>query len=349
MNNFNEVEWRSYIKFCVVLNKPSAEIIQNLHQAMGTSSPSDRTIFRWIAHFRAGNQAIEDEPREGRPRSSRNEENVDAIKALVGQDPQLSIDLMADITGLSYGSVQTILTNDLRLRRILAKWVPHELSKAQKEERKETALFLMRKLNELGSNGRKRIVTGDETYLYLNMPETRRSASAWVPESGPPPQIPKQKISGDKVCYGFFFGPEGLVTQIPTPPGTTVTGRFYADSVLPKVLRSFNAIRPGEVMLLHHDNAPAHRSGVVMEYIDQKGIKLLPHPPYSPDLAPCDFWLNSFLKESLAGNSYSTRSALGSGINQWFKQVPKERFERVFEDWSTRLKICVESDGRYVD
>ena len=170
-----------------------------------------------------------------------------------------------------------------------------------------------------------------------------------MPESGPAPQIPKPKISGDKVCYGFFFGPEGLVAQIPTPPGTTVTGRFYADSVLPKVLRSFNAIRPGEVMLLHHDNAPAHRSGVVMEYIDQKGIKLLPHPPYSPDLAPCDFWLNSFLKESLAGNSYSTRSALGSGINQWFKQVPKERFERAFQDWSTRLKICVESDGRYFD
>jgi [histone H3]-lysine36 N-dimethyltransferase SETMAR len=345
---FSEAEWRSHIKFCVVLNKPSAEIVQNLQQAMGPSAPSDRTIFRWIAHFKAGNQATENEARIGRPRSSRSEENINAIRILIRQDPQLSIEMIAAHTGLGYGSVQRILTDELCMRRILAKWVPHELSQSQMEERKETSLFLMKRLKSLGSDGRKSIVTGDETYLYLNFPETRRSASAWVAEGDPHPQIPKPKISGEKVCYGFFFGPEGLVAQIPAPPGTTVTGKFYADSVLPKVLRSFSAVRPGDTMLLHHDNAPAHRSGVVMEYIDQAGIKLLPHPPYSPDLAPCDFWLNCLLKESLAGNSYSSRSALGSGINQWFRGVPKERFEKVFEDWSMRLKICVESNGMYV-
>ena len=41
----------------------------------------------------------------------------------------------------------------------------------------------------------------------------------------------------------------------------------------------------------HQDNAPVHNSILVTDYLTKMGIKTLPHPPYSPDLAPCDFWL----------------------------------------------------------
>ena len=41
----------------------------------------------------------------------------------------------------------------------------------------------------------------------------------------------------------------------------------------------------------HQDNAPVHNSILVTDYLTKMGIKTLPQPPYSPDLAPCDFWL----------------------------------------------------------
>ena len=41
----------------------------------------------------------------------------------------------------------------------------------------------------------------------------------------------------------------------------------------------------------HQDNALVHNSILVTDYLTKMGIKTVPQPPYSPDLAPCDFWL----------------------------------------------------------
>ena len=42
-------------------------------------------------------------------------------------------------------------------------------------------------------------------------------------------------------------------------------------------------------MLLHQDNAPAHTARLTQEFLNQNRVRQLRHPPYSPDLAPCDF------------------------------------------------------------
>ena len=52
----------------------------------------------------------------------------------------------------------------------------------------------------------------------------------------------------------------------------------------------------------NQDNAPVHNSILVTDYLTKMGIKTVPQPPYSSDLAPCDFWL--FLK--LRGCRYKT-------------------------------------------
>jgi hypothetical protein len=53
--------------------------------------------------------------------------------------------------------------------------------------------------------------------------------------------------------------------------------------------------------LLHHDNAPCHAALSVRELLTKHSIPVVPHPPYSPDLAPCDFFLFSRLKSILKG------------------------------------------------
>jgi len=53
--------------------------------------------------------------------------------------------------------------------------------------------------------------------------------------------------------------------------------------------------------ILHHDNAPSHKALSVKEFMAQKSITELEHPPYFPDLAPNDFWLFPKIKSALKG------------------------------------------------
>jgi hypothetical protein len=55
--------------------------------------------------------------------------------------------------------------------------------------------------------------------------------------------------------------------------------------------------------LLHHDNAPCHAALNVMEFLAKHSIPMVPHPPYPPDLAPCDFFF-PMLDRTLKGNLF---------------------------------------------
>jgi transposase len=61
---------------------------------------------------------------------------------------------------------------------------------------------------------------------------------------------------------------------------------------------------------LLHGNALSHKAAIVREYLKQEKVVRLPHPPYSPDLAPCDFFLFTRLKKHLAGRKYQTQKHL---------------------------------------
>jgi len=56
--------------------------------------------------------------------------------------------------------------------------------------------------------------------------------------------------------------------------------------------------------ILHHDNAPAHTSHLVQQFLAKHGTAQLQQPPYSPDFAPCDFFLFPSLKKVLKGHRF---------------------------------------------
>ena len=81
---------------------------------------------------------------------------------------------------------------------------------------------------------------------------------------------------------------------------------------------------------LLHDNARPHKTKLVREKLDRMRVVELDHPPYSPDLAPCDFWLFPKLKKHLSGREFESRAHLGSPIFQCMKGIPREDFKKVF-------------------
>ena len=93
------------------------------------------------------------------------------------------------------------------------------------------------------------------------------------------------------------------------PTGQTVNKEYYVE-VFREFMKRFRRKRPALFKSgqwhFHQDNAPVHNSILVTDYLTKLGIKTVPHPPYSPDLALCDFCLFSKLKEKLRGCRYET-------------------------------------------
>ena len=141
---------------------------------------------------------------------------------------------------------------------------------------------------------------------------------------------------------------------MPVKKGKSITGKYYKDVVLKKLKTYFQKRRPAtgfkHVRLLN-DNAPAHTSAIVTAFLKKEKVTVLPHPPYSPDLAPSDFFLLSKLKAFLAGRKYQSQQALGSAIHQYMYliTVPKSAYREAFKKWIHRLKLCISSHGEYFE
>jgi hypothetical protein len=78
-------------------------------------------------------------------------------------------------------------------------------------------------------------------------------------------------------------------------------------------------------------------------------MKQAPHPLYSPDLAPSDFFLFGHVKGKLIGYHVETPSELLVRIRVILAEIPRETLNAVFLEWMERLQKCVQVDGEYVE
>ena len=129
-------------------------------------------------------------------------------------------------------------------------------------------------------------------------------------------------------CFIHIFDSKGPVLQIPVPKGSSVTEKFYRESVLTQLVNFYQKRRPRtdvRGIKLLHDNALAHKSATVQEYLKESGLDVLDPPPYSPDLSSCDFWLFPRLKEMLAGHRFQSYCGIGSAVYQCLQHIYLKR------------------------
>ena len=112
-----------------------------------------------------------------------------------------------------------------------------------------------------------------------------------------------------------FFDSKGIIYINWVPHGQMVNKEYYV-GVLREFRKRFRHKR-AELFKsgqwhLHQDNAPTHKSIMVTSYLTEMGIKTVPHPPYSPDLAPCDFWMFPRLKEKIRTGIYKELKSLNA-------------------------------------
>ena len=91
------------------------------------------------------------------------------------------------------------------------------------------------------------------------------------------------------------------------------------------------------------DNAPVHNSILVTNYLTKMGIKTVPHHPYSPHLAPCNFWL--FPK--LRGFRHETIEEMKEAVTKFIYTLTQEDFHGAFQKLLERYKKCIAAGGDY--
>ena len=113
-------------------------------------------------------------------------------------------------------------------------------------------------------------------------------------------------------------------------------------------MRQRRGLNEDQVIRLHHDNAPAHTAHATAQYMAQNGFQLVPHPPYSPDVAPCDYYLFGATKAALAGRHFESTSAISSALAGFFRGVDATTWRKVFDNWVARMEALIEKKGGYL-
>ena len=122
---------------------------------------------------------------------------------------------------------------------------------------------------------------------------------AWVPEAK---NVQDAKSTG-KVMATVFWDAKGVIMLDFLPKRSTITGVYYAN-LLDQLRTAISEKRRGKLskgVLLQQDNARVHTCKVAMDALERNGYELIPHPAYSPDLAPSDFFLFPNLKKDIRG------------------------------------------------
>jgi hypothetical protein len=76
-------------------------------------------------------------------------------------------------------------------------------------------------------------------------------------------------------------------------------------------------------------------------------VRLTPHPPYSPDLLPSDFFLFGYVKEYLKGMVFPSYEELLDAIDEVVTGIESETLTAVFEHWMQRLEWVSKNNGHY--
>lgn len=351
MADSDKSELRVNVKFLVKLGWGKQQIIDAITKVYGDDFVSSRTIYRWIARFENGREDVQDDHRSGRPSTSVNEQNVDAVHLLVEEDRRITLDEIAMTLDISHGSVEEILHDHLHLSKLSARWVPKALREDHKIQRADCAVHFLNLFDANPAEFLDRFVTGDETWIYQYDPETKIQDKQWLPTGGSGPIKFKSERTVGKVMATIFWDAEGVILIDWLENKRTVTGSYY-ESVLRKLHDALIKNRPGKMhrhVLFHHDNAPGHTSNLSRAVLREFRWEILPHPPYSPDLAPSDFFLFPKLKSHIKGIHWGSLSEVKAAVIDWFRSNDQSFYRNGLEGWRHRYEKCLALDGEYVE
>jgi len=175
------------------------------------------------------------------------------------------------VLGISYGTCQRVLTEELGMHHVAAKFVPRILTADQKQQH----VNVCTELCQLASDDEtflSRVITCDECWVYSYDPETKQKSSQWKSPTSPRPKKASQVKSNVNSMIITFSDIKGTLHKEFVPAGQNVKFGFYCD-VLRRLHENMRRGSPKlwreQTWLLHHDNALSHTSAFIHQFLAQ--------------------------------------------------------------------------------
>ena len=172
----------------------------------------------------------------------------------------------------------------------------------------------------------------------------------WKHPGSPAPKKMKTVSSG-KIMVTIFWDEDGVLVVDFLEPGQTINSERYV-KVLRKLKQAIRKKRPSleaTNITLHHDMARSHTVHITAQEIANLGWKIMPQPPYSPDLAPSDFHLFGPLKDELRDHHFKTDEDGKRAVREWVKKSESAFFRAGFRRWAERWVKCVQAGGDWFE
>lgn len=329
---------RACLLYDFKLGKTAVDSHLSLCKAFGKSILSERQCQRWFERFESGDESLKDEEHDRRPVSIDDE----VLANMIEDDPTLT----AEILSREFQCDARTVTNHLHAigkSYRCGKWTPHLLTASHKASRVITCSILLRMSKRSGFWDS--ILTADETWILMNNSTRKRQ---WLSPNQPPIPTPKPDIHGKKVMLSCWWNSQGLVWFELIEHGKTVNAARYV-SQLPHVNEALRkrGINSSSVRYLQ-DNAKPHTAKITQEKIEELGWELLPHAPYSPDLAPSDYHLFRLMKHTLSEESFKDVAAVEKWVRSYFRSKPREFFADGIRALKEKWRTVIDNNGEYI-
>ncbi|XP_054158390.1 histone-lysine N-methyltransferase SETMAR-like [Oppia nitens] len=318
----------------------ASETLKNINEVYPNAVSRSR-VYEWFQRFNSGDYSLEDKERSGAPPKVDN----DVLSYLIEEDPKMSTREIGQLFEVNH---QTII-NHLGLigkRYLAGVWVPHELTPAQKAQRVTICQSL------LSRNRREpflhRIVTGDEKWvLYVNVTlkgQWRSIGQAPIPTVRP-------DIHQRKVMLCIWWCTKGVAHWELLDIGQTLDSIVYCrqlEDLQTSLLRKYRNLVKRSGVMFHQDNARPHVSNITRQKLETLEWEVMPHPPYSPDIAPSDYHLFRSLQHFLDGKRFNNKESVETAINDYLANKDEDFFSRGINQLPIRWQKIIEKEGEYL-
>jgi hypothetical protein len=339
----SRLEQRAVIRYLTLKNLTVAEIATELQGVYGRDALKYSTVSKWRLRFLDGSEDLFDLARSGRlPRS----DLATPIQQLLQQFPFISCKVLCHKLKIGKATCLRVLHDDLHLEKFNLRYIPHSLEDDQKRSRVELSEELLEILQQDRQNNFEHILTGDESWFFLQY----FHHSCWSANPEEVPEIPRQEIHSEKWLISIIWRGTGVKSLLSVPKGLKYNATFFVESAVPDLFKHGREEGRRKMLrgiMVHLDNARPHYSRKSNEALRPIKARRIPAPAYSPDLSPSDFFVFGMLKERLSGSSYSSPDELISAIGEVIASIPRDELVRVYENWIKRLRWVITHRGEY--